>query len=282
MRIPPTGHPKVKVTLTWMSPGNPVHLFVASLLNLQVYVVVGEKGGIGDGCTHVVRGGRFEQEAGPLIVRHRNNAVEEFLSNELFRDSEWLLMIDADMSFDPDALCRLLASAYGNSKATEPRYWVIGALCFAARQVGLRPYPTIYSFGPLDPDDPDSPPVPRALDHIPQGHHGVIKVAGTGAAFLLVHRKVLMHMVQPAPTGFGTIEANGKTFQNPAPWFVEGQIEDRSYGEDLAFCQRVQALGYGVYVDTTVETGHWKRGVIDRAAFEAWSQAQEATDDDAG
>jgi hypothetical protein len=77
----------------------------------------------------------------------------------------------------------------------------------------------------------------------------VMRVAGTGAAALLIHRRAL--------------EAAGKRAADAAaPWFRESQTKTALMGEDLTFCLRCAAAGIPVHVHTGVRVGHMKTTML--------------------
>ena len=73
------------------------------------------------------------------------------------------------------------------------------------------------------------------------------------------------------------LQRTGATRQtvNPYPWFVEGVSGERQFGEDVAFCQRARALGYGVWVHTGVKTGHSKPRLLDEDLYDEYRQKQQ-------
>lgn len=252
MRKPPRPHPKVKVAISTLTAGDIRHGTFSSWNDLVRYDVIGENGQ--DGCQHVLAGGSIELLTGPRVAEGRSQVVDAFLKSEIYKDVDWLFMIDSDMTFKPDALCQLLGHAYDgkrNAKANKPTCYVIGGLCFAGGRSKM--YPTLYKGVTRTAYDGKDQVVPEPIADYPRDE--LVKVMATGAAFLLVHRKVLMHMALPHPDGFAT-DAHGQP--NPHPWFVEGLSKGVQFGEDVAFCMRANALGYGVYVHTGVQTGHLK------------------------
>lgn len=185
------------------------------------------------------------------IVDARNEAAARFLSG----DAEWLFWVDTDMGFAPDTVDRLIASADPESRP------VVGALCFAQREVALdgmggfrcEPVPTLYQWA-------------QNTD----GHHGfapmldyprdsVVPVAGTGSACLVVHRSALQAVVDHSGPAPYTRMANPST----------GQM----VGEDLAFCARLAAAGVPVHVDTSVRATHLKRLWLAEGDYDAHVRA---------
>lgn len=246
----PRPHPRVGVCASTLSAGEVKHLTFSSWNDMTRYDLIGS--GKNDGCQHFVVGGSIELLSGPRVAEARSQIIDAFL--KLDDNIQWLLMIDSDMTFEPDAVCQLLGHAYGGrikADPNEPDIHVIGGLCFAGGR--SRMFPTIYEADTRIAADGSEQVVPNPVTDYPRNK--LAKVLATGAAFLLVHRKVFKHMQQPHPVGFGT-NANGDP--NPYPWFVEGTSRGVQFGEDIAFCMRANALGYGVYVHTGVKIGHLK------------------------
>jgi len=265
MRVLPRPHPKVSVCISTLNAGEVKHGTFSSWNDLVRYDIVGERN---NGCQHVLLGGTIELQSGPRVAEGRSQIVEAFLTNPAYKNTDWLLMIDSDMTFPPDALCKLLGHAYnGKLKAdlAEPDCPVIGALCFAGGR--SRMYPTLYRGATREAYDGTEQVVPEPIEDYPRNE--LVKVMGTGAAFLLVHRKVLTHMHMPYPDGFGT-DVHGQP--NPHPWFVEGLSKGVQFGEDIAFCMRANALGYGVYVHTGVQTGHLKTIELNEEIWDEYCQ----------
>jgi hypothetical protein len=81
------------------------------------------------------------------------------------------------------------------------------------------------------------------------------EVGATGAACVLIHRKVL-ETVGPDP--FDPIKVSG----------AGGNGTDRSFSEDLSFCIRVSAAEFAIGVDTSIKTTHHKGGIfLDETTF---------------
>lgn len=170
------------------------------------------------------------------LVEGRNLAVKHFLDES---DEDYLLFVDTDMGFTPDAVETLVFAA---DPVTRP---VVGGLCFALKHTGpdgkggfnVTPLPTLFQWG-----------------ETPEQGHGFVsrfkypentltQVAGTGAAFLLVHRSVYERLRKE----------QGDT------WFNEVQyLDGTKISEDLSFCYRVGQLDVPVYVHTGVSVTHHK------------------------
>lgn len=246
------------VAIAYLHPGSGVGAaFSRSLIQLQAFDLRGAR--TPDG-RHLGGGGHFGYhlplESGANIVSARNMIVRQFLDQT---EADWLWMIDADMSFGADTLDRLLAAADPRERP------ILGGLCFARiRGEAQEIVPTIYSL--------------NADGEMVRWHNyptdEVVRVAGTGAACLLVHRRVFQTMLDAtvteevaAETG---IPAGTTRFPPPWPWFAEtitGRDWGRSMSEDLTFCLRAQSCDFPVYVDTSIQIGHTKPMEIDAALY---------------
>lgn len=205
------------------------------------------------GGQHIVR--TISLKSGPRVAEARSQIVDACFEDE---QVDWLLMLDADMTFEPDLLERLMEIA---DERTVP---ILGGLCFAGVHGG-RTYPTLYRMWTED----DGHTAIEAVDEYPED--ALVKVGATGAACLLVHKSVYQAMRRPGPEagesfdrrihGFGTL-ANG--LPNPYPWFAEGLTTSKgiALGEDIAFCRKAMFLQIPIHVFTGVKLGHVKEWVI--------------------
>lgn len=201
----------------------------------------------------------INQRSGVNVARTRNSVVRKFLA---LRDPapEWMLMVDADMTFDPTALeLLMMAVEHSRTDPNVPDIKIIGGLCVAFGNKGdgsqeIQLISTIFDPG----DEAPGIPLPsfRMVPPRDVKFKSVRQVYGTGAAFLLVHRQVLVDIAA----------ADGTLF----PWFREDQIwdnrpdvkyQERSdlwISEDLFFCLQAQRCGYPIFVHTGVQVGHVK------------------------
>lgn len=198
-------------------------------------------------------GGQYLRKvAGTMgVAAGRNEIARAFLAT----DATWLWMVDTDMGFAPDTVDRMVKSALTN------RVKVLGALCFAQKQDPdlaqgdlyanrYRIQPTLYAFTEVS-------------DTGEKGFKSITKyqrdsfqeVGATGAACVLIHRKVL-ETVGPDPfTPITTVGAGGNG-------------TDRTFSEDLSFCIRVAAAEFAIGVDTSIKTTHYKGGIfLDETTF---------------
>lgn len=223
-----------KVTVAYLHPGEVSHSFLQSMMKLWLYEQPS-----GRIATAIA------QECGSArIIEGRNDAVRVFLASE----SEWLLFIDSDMGFEHRALEQLLAAA---DPVERP---IVGGLAFGQRKgPGLPTHgryheavPTLYAWR-----DGGFAPMYGYREMFPPD--AVVKVDGTGAAFLLIHRSVLERMA----------EANAGA--RPREWFDDTNYNGTIVGEDLTFCLRAGTLGFPIYVHTGVKTSHYKSVYYDEA-----------------
>jgi hypothetical protein len=189
--------------------------------------------------------------SGVNISSGRNEIVEQFLAG----DAEWLLMLDADMTFDRFIVQQLVEAADAD---TAP---IVGALAFGVSDGEL--FPTLYSMVEED----GGPQTIRFLD-FPDNE--MFQVVGTGAACVLIHRHVLEAVAN-------------KEFSHAYPWFQEGEIRGSRVSEDMTFMLRAGQLGFPVFVHTGISVGHQKSYVLtadmyrSQRSFQLAMRAAEAT-----
>lgn len=159
---------------------------------------------------------------GNILTLQRNEAVQRM-------EGDWLLFVDDDMVWAPDAIGRLVA--------TQRRFGLdmVGGLCFRrtppfAPTLYLRESETEGGYHNLETWLPDE----------------VVEVDATGMAFMLITRKAIETI-----TGILPPLHIREQMAMPALFEWRGLL-----GEDLAFCQLAKAHGLRVWVDTAVEVGH--------------------------
>lgn len=228
-----------KAIVGYLHPGMVHGAFMRCCINLIAY----------DGYHNrrLIDGGGFvEYQAGANLSQPRNNLVQLFMGFK----AEWLLMLDSDMTFPADGLDRLIDKADPHERP------IVGGLCFGLESDGKHT-PTLFDVF----KGPDGlPQVGRYREWEPDS---LMRVAGTGTAFLLIHRRVF--------EAFDAFEApEGATAFNKAfPYFQETEYFDKPIGEDLTFCFRAGFLGFPVYVDTSLHVGHIKTRELNFASYVA-------------
>ena len=204
---------------------------------------------------------------GGLVEKARNDAVRRALQ----MGAQWLGMLDADMTFQPDAWLKILQTAYGHT----PWFDVVGGYCSLRGEMAL---PTIDTgTGTWESHYPNS---------------GILEVIRTGAACLLVKRHVFERIPDPwfrmrVPSrpldfmaevdNFARIKFDGRNpfrGQPDSAWekleecarqdpSSQGQWVPAEVGEDSAFCDLAKSYGFRIGVDTNVVLGHVDREVRD-------------------
>jgi hypothetical protein len=180
--------------------------------------------------------GTIRVETGPVLVAARNKLVQVFMEQ---MDFPWLFMVDTDMVFGPDVIDRL--------KQVASPHIIAGALCFGWFSDARIAKPTLYGEG-----------MAQITEWTPGA---LVPVEATGAACLLVHRRVL----EALPAG---------------AWFK--QSEDGSWGEDQGFFMNAAAAGIRAVIDTSTQVLHDKHIHVglrdyDPAALRALFSAEATT-----
>lgn len=97
-----------------------------------------------------------------------------------------------------------------------------------------------FPFGPVLYTEQNDTYYHMGWDNIPK--NTVFEVAGAGSAGMLIKKRVL--------------DALGE------PWFVAGQNDATTVGEDLTFCRRARKLGFKVHADSRYSIGHMTPATI--------------------
>ncbi len=194
----------------------------------------------------------LRNQCGVDLGKGRNEVVSVFLSQT---DAAWLMFVDSDMGWEPDAIERLRASA---DPVERP---VVGGLCFGHKRAALSPqrawrhnlHTTMYKWV-ARPDEVGF----QSMCDWPRGE--MVRVGATGAAFLLIHRSVLVAIADKL----------GET------WFdnFTHPTGPKTFGEDMSFCLRVAAVDVPIFVNTDVQTSHEKRVCLDLWAFDSWPRIE--------
>lgn len=214
------------VWISYLSGGEVRLEFAKSLAACQIYTLQ----------RNIPLLGQQPLTSGPRIAAGRNHAVRSFLSTE----AEWLFMVDDDMVVPMGAIEAFLASA------DPEKMPVLAGLTWGMGRDGI--FPTLWRFeekiGEL-----------VRFDSWPE--NALLRVDGTGAACLFVHRSVFERMLEAK-------------FSPHAPWFEELGMGEHTVGEDVAFCLRLRQLGIPLYVDTALQFGHVKPRTIDADEYHRW------------
>lgn len=180
----------------------------------------------------------MEEWSSANVSSARNSVTNKFLDARTADGKtvgDWLLWIDADMQWEPADLDAIMETADPEKRP------IVGGLCFG--MVNEELVPTIYQFARLEDGE---------LTTYRVGYYerdSIIQCAATGAAFILIHRRVLEAM-------------RAAKFNEAFPYFQEMQMGHRPVGEDITFCLRAGQLGFPIYVDTRAKIGHHKSALL--------------------
>jgi hypothetical protein len=201
-----------------------------------------------------------------LVEAGRDGAVEHFLNAKTREGTSyaWMLQIDADATFPPDSLVKILNTAFN----LVPDSDVVGGYA----QLKGTMIPSI-----------DTGTGTWEL-HYPG--EGVLEVMRTGAHFLLTKRSAFEKM-GPAPwfrtrwspraidslaevDNYARQKLSGRNPLSDTPEWQTLLTEaakgsaggPSSVGEDSGFCDRLKACGGNIYVDTGLVTGHVYKDII--------------------
>lgn len=213
----------MSLTIGWVDGGDVRGEFTESLTRLAAYEAA--KGRLVSIC---------RIRSGPLLEEGRNRLVETMLRT----DADWFLMVDSDMIFDYLAAERLSYTA----EALEVS--VISGLCFGVNET-IGQFPTIY----------------ERVDGMPQARLDVperpVYVDGTGAAFLLTHRRIFEEYRRDEYHPWfhrRFVPSNG---DHPGGWL----------GEDLSWSFWLRDKGERIVVDPAVKIGHVKPIILDERNY---------------
>lgn len=226
------------VVLAYIHPGEVSSYFLESMLTTTLTDVGREMAGE---RPRIIRN-ILQEWSSANVSAARNTLTQRFLDRP---DGDWLLWVDADMQWEPDAIEQLLAAA---DPETRP---IVGGLCFGMSKGGL--FPTIYQWAEID----GQFTTVRVRDY---PRDALVRCAATGAAFLLIHRRVLESMT-------------ARQFDRAFPYFQESSGNGAPVGEDLTFCIRAGILGFPVHVLTGVRIGHHKSHLLTEELFDQQAPA---------
>jgi hypothetical protein len=181
---------------------------------------------------------------GNLLVEQRNQCVQRM-------DGDWILFIDDDMTWQPDAVRRIVETQESTGAD------IVGGLCF---QRSSPHQPTMYITNPEG---------TGYTYHEVWEPGEIVDVDATGMAFCLITVKAFNKIIR-AQTGDDTAflpSHEDRKRINMAPQFFRW---DGRYGEDLGFCKIAKAAGCRIVVDTGIEIGHVSERVVGKKEF--WTE----------
>jgi Glycosyl transferase family 2 len=164
---------------------------------------------------------------GSMLPLQRNECVARMRG-------EWLIFIDDDMTFQPDALGRLVQT-FTELHDENPGPLIVGGLCVR------RTYPhqpTLYM---------REQPVSGPWRFLETWDTDLVEVDATGLAFAMIGVEVFEGLLGDK---FPPYEA--RLGMGPAQFFEW----THAVGEDLRFCAEARATGTRIVVDTRIPIGH--------------------------
>ena len=185
-----------------------------------------------------------------MVTRARNNIVDAFMAGK----GDYLLFVDSDIGFTPEAIIRLVKSGYPVCGAAYPKKeldWkkVLVAAKRAKDEHELKAMVANYVLNYFD-------------SKVELDGKGFAKVQDLGTGFLMIAREVFTKMAAEYPEiKCGAPVASDGTPLTDRPHYAYFDTEiEKSTGayltEDWLFCRRWQRMGGDVWCDTTQPLSH--------------------------
>lgn len=187
----------------------------------------------------VKHGGVISMLSSPRIASTRNQIIRQFLGS----NAKYLLFIDADMTFEPDTVERMVATM------REHKLTMLGGLAFVLSRQTRMLSPTMNILTNADPI--------RTEPVMDYPANAVCRVDTTGAACLMLDRVCLEDVYK-------------MNADSPFPWFAETVNGVEEIGEDVTFCIRAMNAGHELYVHTGIKFGHMKTQPLTEEDYRAW------------
>lgn len=176
---------------------------------------------------------------GHILTMQRNASLQEM-------EGDWIIFIDDDMVFQPDAIGRLVKTHLETGSE------IVGGLCFQRAEPHQ---PTMYYESPRG----------GYLYREDWEEGSVVDVDATGMAFCLISIKALSKIIQHVTGDPDAYFFSKQERQNlPPPQFFQWGPR---YGEDFNFCRAAKNAGCRIVVDTSIAIGHIGEHVIDHKTF---------------
>jgi hypothetical protein len=175
-----------------------------------------------------------------LITRARSNIAHIFLNS----NCSHLLFIDADISFDPLDVIKLLKHDLDIVCGGYPAKLLDWNSIYRAAQMGI---------GPADLPNYASPFVYNRVNNDPQSGD-LIEVKESGTGFMMIKRNVF-EKLSPHVNTYLSNQFDNSGEKNKE--FFSTMIDDDILiSEDYFFCRKWRSIGGKIYVDRTIKLSH--------------------------
>ena len=172
----------------------------------------------------------LHMERPDFILLHADNGPIDTLRNDLVEKAlevgaNKLLMVDTDMIYHPKTITQLLSH----------RLPIVGALCFRRYppfdSIMLKVNPALGRYESIDDWEENS----------------LVEVDATGAGCVMYDMEIFKKL--------------------PYPWFrfQKNPHNGMTIGEDIGLCQDLKAMGYRIFVDTSIPCDHLTTLAVNRA-----------------
>ena len=199
-----------------------------------------------------------------LITRARNQMVFNFMEREFLTH---LMFIDADISFDPVDVFRLILHKKDLVAAAYPMKGISWHRVIGAKTAEQAQHDALDYVINLPPEIAESKEVKEKGSIDVKLYNGLLEVYDAGTGFMLISRFTLQALIdnygdeisykadQRTVLNDGTIERT----ENKLHALFDTSIDlktDRYLSEDYTFCRRWQSLGGKIWIDPTVILTH--------------------------
>lgn len=162
-----------------------------------------------------------------VVSRARNLLAQDLLESEC----DYMLFIDSDINFEPEAILRLMA--WGS----DPRKGIVAAVPRTRSEDKV--YITTLNY-----DD---------NGELTMNGMGLVRADRVATAFMLIRREVVATMAAANPDW----TYYDKRSDRMVPCLFDFELTKEGYiGEDFLFCDRARALGFEVWIDPSITLGH--------------------------
>lgn len=167
-----------------------------------------------------------------LITRARQTDLGEFLLHK----QDFLITVDSDILVDQDIFVRLVKHDLD----------IVGALVRVKSNKDFRPAAWFLNHRMDELRDSET-----TWDEFMSGHLEEVRYLGTGV--MCVKRSTILKMIEAHPELKYTCSHTQNTTY---ALYLEMVMDDQFLSEDYAFCHRARELGFKVFADTSLWTGH--------------------------